>query len=176
MNLPHIRFNHETQRYFAAGIPERALSSELGTDPLQKLRQWDPSFAARVSPQPSGCWLWIGKTHKRGYGRVKREGREIGAHQWSYWLLTGAPPAEGLELDHLCRVPACVNPAHLEAVTHQENMKRGTFGARQNCKNGHEFTSDNTRIRNHNGHEQRECIACKNIRNAARDPALWRKP
>ena len=66
------------------------------------------------------------------------------AHRGVYTLLAGPIP-EGMELDHLCRVPACVNPDHLEIVTHKENMKRGEIkgGDRwvrsKTCKLGHDF-------------------------------------
>jgi len=46
------------------------------------------------------------------------------AHRVSYALLKG-PLVDGLDLDHLCRVRPCVNPDHLEQVTHLVNMLRG---------------------------------------------------
>jgi len=86
-------------------------------------------FEANVMPEPnSGCWLWMGGTVKRGYGRFniprRLGGQRRKAHQLSYELYRGLIPA-GLELDHLCRVPSCVNPEHLEPVTHQMNVLRG---------------------------------------------------
>jgi hypothetical protein len=65
------------------------------------------------------CWLWQGETDRNGYGRIKRDGRRIPVH----WVLIG-DPAEGLEVDHLCRQRACVRPEHLEYVTHAENNRR----------------------------------------------------
>ena len=72
----------------------------------------------------SGCWLWNRKFRPDGYG-VKSLGKtaEIRAHRWVYEQYVGPIP-EGLELDHLCNNPPCVNPAHLEPVTHTENMLR----------------------------------------------------
>jgi hypothetical protein len=70
------------------------------------------------------CWLWTGGTSNAGYGHfhpTKRQGK--GAHRVAYELVRGPIP-EGLELDHLCRVVTCVNPDHLEPVTHAENMRR----------------------------------------------------
>lgn len=74
------------------------------------------------------CWLWT-STLRRGYGRFWiAPGRFVPAHRFAYELLVGPIP-EGLELDHLCRNPACVNPAHLDPVTHRENVRRGKRGA-----------------------------------------------
>lgn len=82
--------------------------------------------------QENGCWLWPGAptNPKLGDYRQMRVGsrtdgtrRRVLAHVASYEALVGPIPA-GLELDHLCRVHACVNPEHLEPVTHQENMRR----------------------------------------------------
>jgi hypothetical protein len=73
------------------------------------------------------CWVWQGALCK-GYGRVyvgggRAEFKARNAHTVEWEKINGPVP-EGLELDHLCSVPACVNPAHLEAVTHGENMRR----------------------------------------------------
>jgi hypothetical protein len=72
----------------------------------------------------SDCWLWTGTLNRDGYGRVSIGGREIGAHRAVYEALIGAVP-EGMQLDHLCRVPNCVNPEHLEPVTIGEYIRRG---------------------------------------------------
>lgn len=88
------------------------------------------------------CWLWTGGTARNGYGSFW-DGNRIGrAHRYAYELLVGPIP-EGLQLDHLCRVRLCVNPAHLEPVTQQENIRRAMV-SRTHCKRGHEFTPENT--------------------------------
>ena len=80
-------------------------------------------FYDKVIPEPnSGCWLWIGCNSKRhGYGSFWMGGKVIASHIAAYRLFKGLVP-EGLELDHLCRMPFCVNPDHLEAVTHTVNV------------------------------------------------------
>jgi len=73
--------------------------------------------------QESGCWLWIGSLHPKGYGSFYAGGRHIYAHRYLYEYLNGPVPA-GLELHHNCENKSCVRPHHLEAVTHQENIRR----------------------------------------------------
>lgn len=81
-------------------------------------------FWAKVSGRETdGCWLWTASCNPGGYG-IFRDGKQLVAHRWSYKRLVGPIP-EGLQLDHLCRVRSCVNPAHLEPVTQAENIRRG---------------------------------------------------
>jgi hypothetical protein len=129
-------------------------------------------FWPKVEPEPnSGCWLWTAAL-RHGYGEFHVQPRaKIGAHVWAYADACGPVPS-GLELDHLCRVPRCVRPSHLEPVTRQTNQLRGnTFAARHaaavRCPAGHLYTVENTytSIR-----RQRSCRACKNIRR--RNPQL----
>lgn len=82
-------------------------------------------FWAKVTKQPGdGCWLWTGAGGPDSYGRFQVDDQLWLTHRWA-WVETHGPVPEGLELDHLCRTPACVRPAHLEPVTHAENIQRG---------------------------------------------------
>lgn len=99
---------------------------------------------------PDECWLWRGARQGR-YGAITEgghAGKILRAHRVSYELAHGPIPVE-LTIDHLCRVPLCVNPAHLEAVTIRENLLRGDGASGRNarkthCKYGHAFTGTNT--------------------------------
>ena len=95
------------------------------------------------------CWQWTGPLSS-GYGRFHvfevdgTRHQSVCAHRVAYMLCVGAIPL-GMELDHLCRNKACVNPAHLEPVTHAENVARAYVEskARTHCQLGHELTPDN---------------------------------
>jgi hypothetical protein len=93
-----------------------------------------------------GCWIWLAGRFSEGYGAFFFEGQNVGAHRMAYELLVGPIP-EGMQLDHLCRSRACVNPQHLEIVTQLENIKRGVRqNAQRNkthCTQGHLLIGDN---------------------------------
>lgn len=84
----------------------------------------------------TGCWLWIGKAKRRRGGAkdgamtFRLPGRinpvNRAAHRVAYEEFRGPIP-EGLEIDHRCRNPMCINPEHLEAVTPQENKARRVY-------------------------------------------------
>lgn len=104
-------------------------------------------FWAKVQ-KGDGCWLWMAAKDKWGYGKFKVESRrQRVAHRVAYELVRGPVP-DGLELDHLCRNPSCVNPEHLEPVTSAENTRRSESISTRNsrkthCARGHEFTPEN---------------------------------
>ncbi len=80
----------------------------------------------------STCWIWTGTVKKDGYGMFNMYDHPAdNAHRISYKLFKGDIP-KGLQIDHLCRFKACVNPDHLEAVTQKENIKRKTGKFRKN--------------------------------------------
>jgi hypothetical protein len=77
----------------------------------------------RLVKTVTGCWQWPGALDESGYGQVVVGGRNRAIHSVAWEYLMGPIPS-GLELDHKCRNRACANPAHLEPVTHVENMAR----------------------------------------------------
>ena len=125
-------------------------------------------FWAKVA-KSDGCWLWIGKTNRGGYGqaydhRGSSKGRHQAlAHRMAYELAIGPIP-DGLTLDHLCRTRACVRPDHLRPCTIGENLRAPgatTFQARNaaktRCKRGHELAGENLSVNNRG---QRVCLTC----------------
>jgi hypothetical protein len=129
-----------------------------------------PRIAEKIAvDEATGCWLWTAGKDRDGYARVGWQGRSVSAHRLTYCLLVGEIPT-GLEIDHLCRVRHCVQPDHLEPVTHRENTLRGNtipaaHAARTHCVHGHEFTGANLRI---SPDGRRECRACGRIKDAGR--------
>lgn len=133
----------------------------------------DRLLAKAVINWETGCWEWIANIDPRGYARIKVDGRKAKSHRVSYEMTYGPIP-DGLQIDHLCRVRHCINPAHLEAVTGVENTLRGTgltaVNARKtHCIRGHEFTPENTyRVGNGRGGFGRGCRACLRMYDANR--------
>jgi len=119
-----------------------------------------PDYAPDLGP----CWIWTGSLSADGYAVMGIVGGSPYMARWSYERFV-EPIAPGLEPDHLCRVPACVNfERHLEPVTHKENILRGmspqAINARKtHCIRGHEFTPENT-IVTHSRGPGRMCRTC----------------
>ena len=120
-------------------------------------RFWDKIHKA------GSCWEWTGCVLKSGYGQFFDE-KKTYAHRYSYKLYRGEVPV-GFDVDHLCRNKKCVNPKHLEAVSHKENIHRSPIHmgvinrSKTHCKNGHPYNEENTRKYGKNG---RQCRTCQN--------------
>ncbi|MGH7473451.1 MAG: HNH endonuclease signature motif containing protein [Candidatus Methylomirabilales bacterium] len=107
----------------------------------------------------NGCWELPTSANSTGYSRVCIGGKRYTGHRFLYEHLVCQIP-NGLELDHICRNRGCVNPDHLEQVTHRENILRSPLmKKRSHCLRGHELTEENTYVHQKTGH--RACRKCK---------------
>lgn len=109
-------------------------------------------FWEKVTPAAAlDCWEWAASRNDAGYGQININGRPQRAHRIAYELLRATIP-DGLQLDHLCRNRACVNPWHLEPVTNDVNTSRGLLRStprqqKTHCPQEHPYTGDNLVIR-----------------------------
>jgi hypothetical protein len=138
--------------------------------PLTKALHLPPEIRFQLYyVEDAGCWNWLGDRDGKGYGRFSlqygekghRKNREVRAHRYQYEMLVGPIP-DGLEIDHGCKNTLCVNPSHLEPVTHRVNVLRGdsppAAGARKtHCPKGHPYSGENLH-RERGG--ARKCRAC----------------
>jgi hypothetical protein len=119
-------------------------------------------FRAKVAVDSNGCWIWQASKLKSGYGLFTNENRKtVTAHRWIWEYTHGAIPDE-MVIDHICRNTSCVNPKHLQVITQSENIKRSLTvirrSERTHCRNGHEFTPQNTKYVT--GQRGRRCGIC----------------
>lgn len=93
-------------------------------------------IANSVIDRELGCWLWIGSRSDGGYGmmsvRVGGKVKKRWAHRVAYEILKG-PIAPGHDIDHVCRIPHCINPDHLRERESAANRadNRGKFKRRK---------------------------------------------
>ncbi len=122
-------------------------------------------FMRKVNKLDNGCWQWTRRLDKKGYGRFSfGPGDRTTSNRAAYILFKGPIP-DDLDTDHICRNPTCVNPEHLEAVSHRENILRGeapqAINARKtHCWRGHDLSLAYTR----KDRIGRECGECRKIR------------
>jgi hypothetical protein len=95
-------------------------------------------FEAKVD-RSGDCHLWTGakRVQRDGlpYGHLKGEDRRmILAHRLA-WELAFGPIPPGLQVDHVCRVRLCVNPAHLRLATQKQNAEN--LGVQRNSPTGY---------------------------------------
>lgn len=108
------------------------------------------------------CWEWVAAKQPTGYGQMWNGKRPEQAHRISYRVHKGDIPTS-CEIDHVCRNRSCVNPDHLRAVPHRENMRvsdtvMGRNAAKLYCKRGHPLLGENLYV-TRKGHRQcRECL------------------
>ncbi len=113
------------------------------------------------------CWIWQRSKNNYGYGQMRVGDKMLLAHRVYYERFVGKIPKD-LELDHLCRNRACVNPKHLESVTARENQRRGLRGIlwkpKPYCIHGHKMTKKNTYVYGNNT----QCKECKRLQHMER--------
>jgi hypothetical protein len=119
-------------------------------------------FESKFIPEPnSGCFLWLGFLDRDGYGTFWINGKNRKAHRVYYEMECGPIPS-GFVIDHLCRNPSCVNPAHMEPVTGYDNTwMRAKRKLKQFCIRGHEYTPENVW---YDKYGSRFCRTCRRIR------------
>ena len=128
--------------------------------PIERFRKY-------IEVAEGGCWNWTGHRDRKGYGSFSLPGgarHSVYAHRFSYEYFVGAIP-EDMEVGHRCGNRGCVNPRHLEAMTHRQNLFDSMTSARRNaekthCVHGHEYAERNT-IRTREGF--RACKKCKRL-------------
>ena len=109
------------------------------------------------------CWNWKAATYRDGYGIFGLDGGVVRAHRLAYELLVGEIPIDK-ELHHICKNKLCVNPYHLEAITHREHQRKfnGLISnqlLRIHCPHGHEYNEKNTYVSKKGS---RYCRICRN--------------
>lgn len=148
-------------------------SVELGVRPPHRTNYTttpiEERFWQKVEKGPDH-WMWTGGTTTLGYGTIWDYDRQRNsmAHRVSWEIAYGQKIPEGLVIDHLCRIPGCVNPRHLQVVSISENTSRGLapiMGGLHNsrkthCPQGHEYTPENTYIYERGIGQSRVCRTC----------------
>jgi hypothetical protein len=156
------------QRYIAHRA-SKGLSPHSSKDEVSKYRLRGEPIVDRLlfrtsipEDRDNDCWVWLGTTNDKGYAQmIGDNGRPIAAYRVSYQEFIGPIP-DGMEIDHLCSNRKCINPKHLEAVTHYENILRGGNAAKEVCIRGHDLSdSDNVYITKDG---RRTCNACRRER------------
>lgn len=118
------------------------------------------SFWAKASK--SDCIVWHGAQNSLGYGCYGINGVSQLAHRLA-WEDANGPIPKGMIIDHLCRVRACVNVAHMELVTHEQNINRRprVLAVGGQCRNGHVIEGEYDLYRRKRG--AAECRECRRI-------------
>lgn len=179
MLYPNLFSNITLQNLLAL---EEKLEAQKKLPPHERTDVWEGGLKRRIRKQSlksrfeskieikDGHWMWRGTINKSGgYGAFWIRGKSFPAHRVAYTLKHRFIP-EGMVLDHVCRVPNCVNPDHLEPVTQQENMWRGVSIQAKNhvkthCKRGHFLGGANLySYKDAKGRPVRACNACMMIR------------
>ena len=152
------------------------MDSTMTTPIVSRAELLRPRFLAKVAHEPtSGCWLWTGSVSLWGYGQFAVGRRTASAHRVAWEIFRGLIP-DGYEVDHLCRTKICVNPDHLEPVTHAENIRRGGqllkatayWTSKTHCPQGHAYSERNLYVTRTGWRQCKACNAARERRRQAR--------
>lgn len=144
---------------------------------IHKMSTLDERIAiwrAYCETNEKGCWLWVGYLNSRGYIE-----RDYNGKRWSMqrliWTHFYGPIPDGLVVDHLCRIPRCWNPEHLEPVTIKVNTNRGINWERSktHCPKGHPYDDVNTFVEKGGWRKCRVCISVRTRKHYAKNKALY---
>lgn len=122
-----------------------------------------------VDDASTGCRTWIGHCDKDGYGKVNAtlpDGTPVYLAHRMTWLYFVGPIPDGLEIDHSCKNRSCINPDHLQLVTHAENIALNNYktnhrnGVKTHCLNGHLLAGENIRLQRWGSTVMRHCKIC----------------
>lgn len=101
-------------RQYIKGMPSERFAAKVDRD----------GPAPQDRPDLGPCHLWTGAVNAAGYGHFRVGDATVRAHRFA-WEQEHGIIADGVDLDHLCRVRRCVRVGHLEQVTRAENLRRG---------------------------------------------------
>jgi hypothetical protein len=146
------------------------MSEPTPFDDIEYNRLWIERVLMRVVQDSSGCWIWQGPKQQRGYGiKAHRYLSGQHVHRILYQLAFGQALGRWDYVCHMCDVPSCVNPAHMWIGSPADNQKdmqtkgRGKYQKATHCKQGHEFTPQNTWV--HERTKHRHCRTCARVKN-----------